>query len=299
VHAQPVWIEGDLVRIEQIVNNIVGNAVKYTPSGGTIRVWVSVEGCDAVLRVEDNGYGISSDLLPRVFDLFVQGERTLDRAQGGLGIGLTLVRRLVQLHGGTVSACSDGPGCGSVFTVRLPKITGPQNFETSPPSECPNPCRHRVLIIEDNRDAREMFRIMLELAGHEVLEAEEGVCGLELLKAARPDVAVIDVGLPGLNGYEIARRFRAEPDSENVMLVALTGYGTPEARERSRQAGFDHHLIKPVNADTLEEIMRTHPDSTSGHTSSVDGASRTTVTAGVTAAANAACAATAAASARG
>ena len=256
ISTQPVWIEGDLVRMEQIVNNIVGNAVKYTPAGGVIRVRLTLDGGDALLRVEDNGYGIAPELLPRVFDLFVQGERTLDRAQGGLGIGLTLVRRLVELHGGTVSASSDGPGRGSAFTVRLPKVATPQNAQ--PPleqSHCDNFSR-RVLVIEDNRDAREMFRMMLELAGHEVLEAEEGLGGLELLKAARPDVAVIDVGLPGLNGYEIARRFREEPDADGVMLVALTGYGTPEAVERSLQAGFDHHLIKPVNAEALQEIMR-------------------------------------------
>lgn len=256
ISSQPVWIEGDLVRMEQIVNNIVGNAVKYTPAGASIRVRVAAEGGDAVLRVEDNGYGIAPELLPRVFDLFVQGERTLDRAQGGLGIGLTLVRRLVELHGGTVSAFSEGPGRGSAFTVRLPKVAAPQNTQTS---HTQSPCdgfSRRVLIIEDNRDAREMFRMMLELAGHEVLEAEEGLAGLELLKATRPDVAVIDVGLPGLNGYEIARRFREEPDAEGVMLVALTGYGTPEAVERSRQAGFDHHLIKPVNAEALQGIMR-------------------------------------------
>ena len=256
INNQPVWIEGDLVRMEQIVNNIVGNAVKYTPSGGSIRVRVTAEDGDAVLRVEDNGYGIAPELLPRVFDLFVQGERTLDRAQGGLGIGLTLVRRLVELHGGTVSASSEGPGRGSAFTVRLPKVAAPLDTQASlTRSRCGGFSR-RVLVIEDNRDAREMFRMMLELAGHEVLEAEEGLAGLELLKATRPDVAVIDVGLPGLNGYEIARRFREEPASERVMLVALTGYGTPEAVERSRQAGFDHHLIKPVNAEALQEIMR-------------------------------------------
>jgi PAS domain S-box-containing protein len=258
VNAQPVWIEGDLVRMEQIVNNIVGNAVKYTPPDGIIRIGVGSEGQEAVLRVEDNGYGITSDLLPRVFDLFVQGERTLDRAQGGLGIGLTLVRRLVQLHGGTVSAFSEGPGRGSVFTVRLPRVPGPQNVQSPSAARCPDALARRVLIIEDNRDAREMFRMMLELAGHEVLEAEEGITGLELLKAMRPDIAVIDVGLPGLNGYEIAQRFRMEPDSDHVMLVALTGYGTPEARERSRAAGFDHHLIKPVNPEALHEIMSGH-----------------------------------------
>ncbi len=256
INAQPVWIEGDLVRMEQIINNIVGNAVKYTPAGGTIRVRISVEGTEAVLRVEDTGYGIAPELLPRVFDLFVQGERTLDRAQGGLGIGLTLVRRLVELHGGTVSAASEGPGRGSLFTVRLPRVSDQQSAPTSITARCRNPFKRRVLIIEDNRDAREMFRIMLELAGHEVLEAEEGISGLEMLKTARPEVAVIDVGLPGLNGYEIAKRFRAEPDSDGVMLVALTGYGTPEARERSRAAGFDHHLIKPVNAEALQDILR-------------------------------------------
>ena len=256
VHAQPVWIEGDLVRMEQIVNNIVGNAVKYTPAGGLIRVRLTLDGGDALLRVDDNGYGIAPELLPRVFDLFVQGERTLDRAQGGLGIGLTLVRRLVELHGGTVSAFSEGPGRGSAFTVRLPKVATPQKPQPALElSHCDSFSR-RVLVIEDNRDAREMFRMMLELAGHEVLEAEEGLGGLELLKASRPDVAVIDVGLPGLNGYEIARRFREEPDAGDVMLVALTGYGTPEAVERSLQAGFDHHLIKPVNAEALQGIMR-------------------------------------------
>ena len=256
ISTQPVWIQGDLVRMEQIVNNIVGNAVKYTPAGGAIRVRVYADEGNAVLRVEDNGYGIASELLPRVFDLFVQGERTLDRAQGGLGIGLTLVRRLVELHGGTVAASSEGPGRGSVFTVTLPKIPMPQVSTMPTQVDHPHIRSRRVLIIEDNRDAREMFRIMLELSGHEVLEAEEGLSGLEMLKSKRPDVAVIDVGLPGLNGYEIARRFREEPDSGGVMLVALTGYGTPEAQERSRKSGFDHHLIKPVSGEVLEEIMR-------------------------------------------
>ena len=186
ISTQPVWIEGDLVRMEQIVNNIVGNAVKYTPAGGLIRVRVTLDGGDALLRVDDNGYGIAPELLPRVFDLFVQGERTLDRAQGGLGIGLTLVRRLVELHGGTVSAFSEGPGRGSAFTVRLPKMATPQNSQPSLLQSHCNGFSRRVLVIEDNRDAREMFRMMLELAGHEVLEAEEGLGGLELLKSSRP-----------------------------------------------------------------------------------------------------------------
>jgi PAS domain S-box-containing protein len=255
VDVEPAWVEGDFVRIEQIVTNIVANAVKYTPSGGYVRITLRAEGNQAVLRVTDNGFGITPELLPRIFDAFVQGERTLDRSEGGLGIGLTLVQRLVELHGGTVSAASDGVGCGSCFTVCLPCVEPPGEPALQPSALASTPLPRRVLVIEDNRDARETFRMMLELAGHEVLEAEEGQQGLELLRAVRPDIAVIDVGLPGLDGYEVARRFRAEPASDSVVLVALTGYGTPEARERSQQAGFDHHLIKPVNPELLRELM--------------------------------------------
>jgi signal transduction histidine kinase/ActR/RegA family two-component response regulator len=260
VSTTPVWIDGDAVRIEQIVSNIIGNAVKYTPLGGKITISLSIEAEEAVLRVQDDGFGITPELLPRVFDLFVQGERTLDRSQGGLGIGLTLVRRLVSLHHGTVSVSSEGPNCGSLFTVRLPTVAAVRNH--SAVGDSPRPCavQRRVLIVEDNRDAREMFRMMLELDGHQVLEAEEGCAGLQLLRTAAPDVAFIDVGLPGLDGYEIARRFRCEsngqrPDGHQVLLVALTGYGTPDALERSRRAGFDHHLIKPVNPDALYRLL--------------------------------------------
>ena len=255
VSLESAWIDGDPVRLEQIVTNIVGNAVKYTPPEGAIRVSLTAEGNDAVLRVDDDGFGISSELLPHVFDLFVQGERTLDRSQGGLGIGLTLVRRLVDLHKGAVTAFSDGAGRGSTLTVRLPKTAVPNRTRPAKPAVISEDSGMSVLVIEDNRDAREMFRMMLELCGHEVLEAGDGCKGLEMLKATRPQVAVIDVGLPGLDGYEIAKRFRLEPDSDRVLLVALTGYGTPDARERSRQAGFDHHLIKPVNMEMLQGVM--------------------------------------------
>jgi two-component system, sensor histidine kinase len=255
------WIAGDTVRIEQIVSNIIGNAVKYTPPGGKISVSLTTEGEEAVLSVRDNGFGITPDLLPHVFDLFVQGERTLDRAQGGLGIGLTLVQRLVTLHQGSVSASSEGPGHGSVFTVRLPRIAPPRNARSSVSTPDPSVVRRRVLIVEDNLDAREMFRMMLELDGHEVLEAAEGYSGLELLKSEVPDIAFIDVGLPGLDGYEIARRFRSDAGGTGeVLLVALTGYGTPDALERSRRAGFDHHLIKPVNPEALYKLMNASAD---------------------------------------
>jgi signal transduction histidine kinase/DNA-binding NarL/FixJ family response regulator len=273
VSTTPVWIDGDAVRIEQIVSNIIGNAVKYTPAGGKITISLSIDADEAVLRVQDDGFGITPDLLPRVFDLFVQGERTLDRSQGGLGIGLTLVRRLINLHHGTVSVSSEGPNCGSLFTVRLPKVAATRNTSAAGNSPRLRAVQRRVLIVEDNRDAREMFRIMLELDGHQVLEAEEGCAGLQLLRTESPDVAFIDVGLPGLDGYEIARRFRCESEGTSadrvgpsagaagararhrVLLVALTGYGTPDALERSRRAGFDHHLIKPVNPEALYKLL--------------------------------------------
>lgn len=248
------WIHGDVVRIEQIITNIVSNAIKYTPTSGVIRVTLATKDGEVLLCVRDNGFGIAPELLPQIFEPFVQGERTLDRAEGGLGVGLTLVRQLVELHGGSVSAVSDGPGQGSAFTIRLPSTPAPA-VEPAPRCAAAATRPRRVLLIEDNRDARETFRMMLELAGHEVLEAEEGRTGLELLKTALPDVAVIDVGLPGLNGYEIASRFRREPQGNRVLLVALTGYGTPEAREQSRAAGFDHHLIKPVDPEVLRDLM--------------------------------------------
>jgi len=254
---EPVWVEGDVVRMEQILSNIIGNAVKYTPQGGSIRISLAVEGEEAVLRIQDNGFGISPDLLPRIFDLFVQGEQTLDRAQGGLGIGLTLVKRLVTLHRGTVSADSDGPGKGSLFTLHFPRVRAVGAAAAMTPAPRPGAVRRRVLIVEDNRDAREMFRLMLELDGHQVIEAEDGYAGLRLLRTeADLDVAFIDVGLPGLDGYEVVRRIREEAGSNlRVSLIALTGYGTPEALEHSRRAGFDHHLIKPVNPDTLFKLL--------------------------------------------
>lgn len=261
----PHWIHGDPVRIEQIVANILSNAIKYTGASGAIRVTLAAKDGETVLAVTDNGLGIAPDLLPQIFEPFVQGERTLDRSQGGLGVGLTLVRRLVELHGGNVRAYSAGPGCGSTFTIRFPTVAPPC---VAPPSSAAplKTVPRRVLVIEDNRDARETFRMMLELAGHQVLEAEEGFKGLELLKTELPDIAVIDVGLPGMDGYQIASAFRKEPASKQVMLVALTGYGTPEARERSRAAGFDHHLIKPIDPEVLRELMVGSPPS-SHHTS--------------------------------
>jgi CheY-like chemotaxis protein len=208
-----------------------------------------------VMRVEDNGLGISPELLPQVFDAFVQGERTLDRAQGGLGLGLTLVRHLVELHNGSIAASSEGPNRGSSFVVRLPRIRPVETTTASVKQVRVKTVPQRIVVIEDNRDARETLRMLLELAGHEVFEAEEGGRGLELLRSKRPQIALIDVGLPGLDGYDVAKRFRAQALNSEVVLVALTGYGTEDARRRSREAGFDHHLVKPVKAEFLDELL--------------------------------------------
>ena len=191
-------------------------------------------------------------MIERIFDLFVQGERTLDRSEGGLGIGLTLVRRLVELHGGRIDASSAGVGQGSAFLVELPQIPEPSVVPEGPVDSTGVGAR-RILIIEDNRDSREMLRVLLELGGHEVHEASDGPSGIEALRRVRPDVALVDVGLPGFDGYELARRARA--DGETLMLVALTGYGLPDDHRRSREAGFDAHLVKPVEAAALQTVI--------------------------------------------
>jgi CheY-like chemotaxis protein len=249
-----VWIEADEARLEQILGNLLGNAVKFTPAGGRVTVGVAVRGRDAVLRVEDTGAGISADLLPRIFDLFVQGQAGLHRPATGLGIGLTLVKRLVDLHEGRVEAWSEGPGRGSTFTVRFPLVGAPRAAPDGAPKLGRARVRRRVLIVEDNDDARQMLRHLLEQTGHEVHEAADGLAGLDRALALEPDAAVIDIGLPGLDGYEVARRVRAAGRAD-VLLVAVTGYGQSGDRQRSGEAGFDAHLTKPVDPLTLESLL--------------------------------------------
>jgi CheY-like chemotaxis protein/anti-sigma regulatory factor (Ser/Thr protein kinase) len=251
VSTDPVWVDGDSVRLEQVLTNIVTNAVKYTPKGGRIRVTLRADGTDAVFSVEDSGSGISPALLPFIFDMYVQADRTLDRAQGGLGIGLTLVRRLVDLHGGTVVASSPGVGRGSKFTVRLRQVPSARASLLAPERRA---TPRRVLLIEDSDDAREMLRLMLELAGHVVYDAADGVRGLELLNAERPDVAIIDVGLPAMDGYQVAQRIREAPHGRNMLLLALTG-SEPRDASGAPQHGFDYHLLKPVDPDQLAHLL--------------------------------------------
>jgi two-component system, sensor histidine kinase len=258
VEAEPVWVDGDPDRVAQIVINLVSNAVKYTPSGGSILVSTAAEDEYAVIRVKDTGVGIPAGLLPRIFDLFVQGEVELDRAHAGLGVGLTLVRRLAELHDGTAEASSEGPGQGSTFIVRLPRIAAPVSTVgqfSSGPDAAKTP--RRILIIEDNTDVRESLRALLELSGYEVYEAPDGPSGVEKAVAVRPDIALIDIGLPGLDGYDVARRIRSMPDSRGIVLVALTGYAQPEYRERADQVGFDGYLAKPIDVSQLSELIET------------------------------------------
>jgi len=251
--AQSVMVSADATRLAQIITNMLDNAVKFTPAGGAIDVDVVREGQKAVLRVRDTGVGIEPEMLPRIFELFAQAQQPMDRPVGGLGIGLTLSRRLVELHNGTITAASDGPGRGAEFTVRLP-VASAVPPEASPVVRGPERSR-RILVIEDNDDARDSLRLLLEALGHRVVAVGDGAEGLALAQAHPPEVALIDLGLPGLDGYEVARALRASPTGKAITLIAVTGYGQAEDRQRSKEAGFDAHLVKPVSQTLLSSLI--------------------------------------------
>jgi PAS domain S-box-containing protein len=260
--AEPVKLRGDPVRLEQVFANLLHNAAKYTEPGGRVRLAAAVEGSEAVVRVRDSGIGIRPDIAGKIFDMFTQGDRVSGRLKEGLGLGLTLVKTLVQMHGGTVSVASDGPGRGSEFTVRLPlpaaDAAAPAGPGQSPPIA---EQRLRVLVVDDNVDAADSLRMVLEAhCGHQVRVAYDGEAGLAAAREFRPDVALLDIALPkGLDGYEVARRLRATPGLDGIKLVALTGYGRPEDRERSTEAGFTAHLVKPVEPKELGEVLARCP----------------------------------------
>ncbi len=268
LESEPVWVSGDTVRLEQIVGNLVSNALKFTRPGSVVNVSVAREGNEAVLRVVDQGVGIPLDMLPKIFDLFVQAHHTIDRGRGGLGIGLTLVKRLAELHGGSVLAESEGEGRGATFVVRLPAIPAPAALDDQAATYARNGGARmhvtearRVMLVDDNHDSREMYRAVLRAHGHAVCEAGDAECALDLLQkealGGPIDVAFIDIGLPGgMDGYELARRIRSHPLGRGVRLVALTGYGFPEDRVLSRKAGFARHLVKPVDPDALQLELR-------------------------------------------
>jgi two-component system, sensor histidine kinase len=251
--AESVVVNGDPTRLAQVITNMLDNAIKFTPSGGSVDVDVLREGQEAVLRVSDTGIGIAPAMLSRVFELFAQAEQPMDRAAGGLGIGLSLSRRLVEMHGGTIAVASEGTGRGARVTVRLP-VEAAGTPTPRPP--VPGSDRSRtILIVEDNDDARESLRLLLESLGHRVIEAGDGQHGLALALHHRPEVVLIDLGLPGLDGYEVARALRSSPAGKTTALIAVTGYGQADDRRRSKEAGFDAHLVKPVSQSLLSSLI--------------------------------------------
>ena len=256
---EPIWLQADPTRLEQVVVNLLNNAAKYTDEGGQIRLNLKQEGDEMVLSVRDTGVGIAPEILPHVFDLFSQADRSLDRSQGGLGIGLALVERLVEMHRGTVVAHSAGLGRGAEFTVRLPVLLSPARQsppELTRPTDSPSQGR-RVLVVDDNVDSAEMLAKLLAMSGHEVRTAYTGPIGLEVAAECLPEVVLLDIGLPGINGYEVARRLRQIPQLEGVKIVAMTGYGQEADIRLAQEAGFDSHQVKPVDFVKVEQLLTT------------------------------------------
>ncbi len=255
----PLRVDGDAARLLQVVVNLLSNAAKFTHCGGAVTLRVRSDDGDAVLSVRDNGVGIATDMLRSIFELFVQAKPGLARTDGGVGVGLTLVRRVVEMHGGDVVARSDGPGRGSEFVVRLPLAQAPLAIPESPPSlRSSSPGLHSatIVLVDDNADSCTMLKQLLQRAGYAVVTAHDGGAGLDLIDRDSPAVAIVDIGLPGMTGYEIARRIRSAGKHPDIFLVALTGYGRPDDRRRALEAGFDRHLVKPVTSADLARVLR-------------------------------------------
>ena len=252
---EPIYLDGDAVRLAQLFGNLLNNACKYTDRGGRIELNVKRLGSDVIVSIKDSGVGIPLDMLDTIFDLFTQVDRSLERSQGGLGIGLTLVKRLVEMHGGKVQAFSEGSGRGSEFLVRLPTLTdsGTEAFEAG--VRQPSTTERRILVVDDNRDAAGSLILLLELMGHEVRSAVDGLEAMEAVEKFGPDVVLLDIGLPKLNGYDVARLIREQPGGKRIMLIALTGWGQEEDRRKSAEAGFDVHLVKPIDLKTLTTLL--------------------------------------------
>jgi CheY-like chemotaxis protein len=255
---EPIWLHADAARLQQVVVNLLTNAAKYTPDSGCIRLFVEPDGEECVLRVRDTGVGIPSEFLPHVFDLFTQAERSLDRSEGGLGIGLALVQRIVEMHQGKVAVIST-PGEGAEFVMRLPAVPAPRLRPTPRPSESPEPVGLplRILVVDDNVDTAQTLAMLLKMLGHEVRTAHTGPAALQATNDYQPSLLLLDIGIPGMNGYEVARQIREQPILDGVMLVAITGYGQEADLQLARQAGFDHHLVKPTDFSELERILAT------------------------------------------
>ena len=260
--SEPLILEADAVRLSQVIANLLNNAAKYTEEGGQIWLTARREEGEVVVSVRDTGLGIPADMLPRVFDMFAQVDRTLKRSQGGLGIGLTLARTLVEMHGGRMEARSGGPGQGSEFIARLPLAAQDAAADGRPPAGGQQPAglrQQRVLVVDDNHDAADSLSILLKYLGADTHVVYDGRSALEAMRIYRPAVVFLDIGMPGMDGHEVAWQVRRAPEFRDVKLIAMTGWGQEEDRRRSKAAGFDHHLVKPVNADALQALLASVP----------------------------------------
>jgi CheY-like chemotaxis protein len=257
---EPVVLQGDLVRLSQVLSNLLNNASKFTDPGGKISLGASLQGDEVSISVTDTGQGIEAEFLPHIFDLFAQGDQALDRAQGGLGIGLTLVKHLVHLHKGRVEAHSEGRGRGCRISVSFPARLLPQGAAlpatTQPKAARPVPADSRkILVVDDLAASADTLKVLLELEGYVVKIANDGATALTVAREFAPDVLILDIGLPGMDGFEVARQLRSRPESRDALLIALTGYGEAESRQGSQHAGFDHHVVKPADIDYLLSIV--------------------------------------------
>jgi CheY-like chemotaxis protein/two-component sensor histidine kinase len=252
-----LWVQGDATRLAQVLGNLLINAGKYTPVAGEITLALEGTTEHVIYRVRDNGVGIDAELLPRVFELFSQADRTLDRTEGGLGIGLAVVKSIVEMHGGSVAAVSEGQGKGAEFIIRLPRLEYVEVEQEKAREQSVLPSApQRVLVADDNSDLAESVAMLLRFEGHEVRIALDGPSALELAEEFKPDAALLDIGLPGLNGYELARKLRSRSSGQKLLLIAVTGYGRFKDRERSKNAGFDCHLVKPVDPHALSVLLK-------------------------------------------
>jgi CheY-like chemotaxis protein len=253
--AQPIPLDADLTRLAQSIANLLNNAARYTEPGGHISLAAERQGSDVLISVKDNGVGIPPEMISRIFDMFTQVDRSITRSQGGLGIGLTLVKRLIEMHGGTISAHSDGVGHGAEFLIRLPVAIESTTPSTGPDSRTEPHTSLRILIADDNQDAAVSLGMLCQIAGNEVRTAFDGEEALDVARQFHPDVIILDIGMPKLSGYECARRLREEPWGRSAMLIAVTGWGQDDDRCRSKAAGFDHHIVKPIDMIALNKLL--------------------------------------------
>jgi signal transduction histidine kinase/CheY-like chemotaxis protein len=262
IPSEEIWLDADPIRLVQVFSNLLNNAAKYTAIGGHIWLTVQRRGSDVTVTVKDNGAGIPKELLPEIFSMFTQGQQEAGRMRGGLGLGLTLAKSLVEMHGGTIEAKSAGPKQGSELIVRLEVADVPPRAlakESQPVPKHETPAGKRILIVEDSEDQAQTLAMVLELMGHQIRRARDGPSALEMLKEFLPDVALVDLGLPGMSGYDLARRIREQPQLRHLMLVAQSGWGRKQDRQRARRAGFDHHLVKPFDLQRLNNLLSAQP----------------------------------------